>query len=298
MKSIFLSSCAFLIFSCSQAQVKSPNFTLENFDLEFLKYIPVEKEGISKKSFEHGKMIILETQKLIKGDPKNYNVADYWNIATAFSSLQETKENIKTAFLKASESEGVCDYYESFENVKNHFKRHFPELYNQKKLNCVNVDLKDEDFDSKSYSIKNNLDQDLVKIISEIKNRDRKFRKSNYKDNMLEQRQLDLINQKIIDSLFHQYKTYIGKSLVGKKLENEMWAVIQHSNLGMMEKYLPIIHKAVIAKEVQQGILKMLLDRYYGLKNGYQIYGSQSGFGFSMATDKQRKEVELKYGIE
>lgn len=298
MKSVILICIAFLTFSCSQAQTKSPNFTIENFDLEFLKYIPVQKEGISKKSFEHGKMIILETQKLIKGDPKNYNVADYWNIATAFSTLQESKENIKTAFLKASESEGVCDYYESFENVKNHFDRHFPELYNQKKLLCENVESEDEDFDPKSYSSKNNLDQDLVKLISEIKERDRKFRKTNYQDNIRKQQELDLINQKIIDSLYLQYKSYIGKSLVGKKFENEMWAVIQHSNLGMMEKYLPIIHKAVKAKEVEQGILKMLLDRYYGLKHGYQIYGSQSGFGFSMATEKQRKDVELKYGIE
>lgn len=298
MKSILLPCFAILILGYSQAQTKGSNFTLENFDLEFLKYVPTQKEGLSKRNFEHGKMIIQETQKLIKGNPKNYNVADYWNIATAFSTLQESKDNIKTAFLKASESEGVCDYYESFEKVKNHFDRHFPELYEKKKQLCDNTLNEDEEFDLQSYSTNNQLNLKLILLISEIKERDRKFRTSNYHDNIAEQQKLDLQNQKIIDSLFKEHKTYIGKSLVGQKFETEMWAVIQHSNLTMMKKYLPIIHSAVKAKEIQQGPLKMILDRYYGLKYGYQFFGSQAGFGFSMATDKQRKDVELKYDLE
>jgi len=77
-----------------------------------------------------------------------------------------------------------------------------------------------------------------------------------------------------------------------------MWAVIQHSNLEMMERYLPVIQKAVKDKELNIVPLKMLIDRFYGLKYGYQIFGSQSGFGFEMADEKTRKEIELKYGIE
>ena len=67
----------------------------------------------------------------------------------------------------------------------------------------------------------------------------------------------------------------------------------------MMEKYLPVVHIAVKEKELSTTPLKMLIDRYYGLKYGYQVFGSQSSdFGFKMADEKKRKEIKLKYGIE
>ncbi len=56
--------------------------------------------------------------------------------------------------------------------------------------------------------------------------------------------------------------------------------------------------KAVTKKELDASPLKMLIDRYYGLKYGYQIFGTQSGFGFKLADDKRRKKIELKYGID
>jgi hypothetical protein len=66
----------------------------------------------------------------------------------------------------------------------------------------------------------------------------------------------------------------------------------------MMAEYLPIFQKAVEENELDVVPFKMLIDRFYGLKYGYQIFGTQSGFGFELADDKKRKEIELKYGIE
>jgi len=34
----------------------------------------------------------------------------------------------------------------------------------------------------------------------------------------------------------------------------------------------------------------MMLDRYHGLKYGYQIFGRQSGFGFDLAGEKSEKK--------
>jgi hypothetical protein len=103
----------------------------------------------------------------------------------------------------------------------------------------------------------------------------------------------------MIDALYKKYETYIGRSLVGKKFENVMWAVIQHSNIDMMERYLPVIKKAVTDKEIEVGPLKMLIDRFYGLKYGYQIFGSQGeGFGFKLADEKTKNEIKIMYGIE
>lgn len=75
-----------------------------------------------------------------------------------------------------------------------------------------------------------------------------------------------------------------------------MFIVIQHSNLKMMERYLPVIQKAVKGKEVDVLALKYLIDRYYGATYGYQIFGSQNGI--EIADEKTRKEIERKYGIK
>ena len=77
-----------------------------------------------------------------------------------------------------------------------------------------------------------------------------------------------------------------------------MWAVIQHSNPELMAEYLPIIQDAVKEKELDETPFKMLIDRYYGLKYGYQIFGSQSGFGFKLADEETRIKIEKKYQIE
>lgn len=127
---------------------------------------------------------------------------------------------------------------------------------------------------------------------------DQKHRNSSSKKSIVQQQKvLDQQNQLVIDSLYSIHKSYVGRSLVGEEFQYVMWSVIQHSTVEIMEKYLPIVHSAVQEKELDEGPFKMLLDRFYGLKYGYQIFGSQSGFGFKLADDKTRQEIEKKYSI-
>jgi len=107
----------------------------------------------------------------------------------------------------------------------------------------------------------------------------------------------DLKNQKPIDSLYNIHKTHLGSSLVGEKYKSIMWLVIQHSNVKMMEKYLPIIHQAVQNNELGEGPLKMLIGRFYGLKYGYQIFGSQSGFNFKDDDKATSDAIKKKYNL-
>jgi hypothetical protein len=109
------------------------------------------------------------------------------------------------------------------------------------------------------------------------------------------QRTVGTQNQESIDSLYNVYNTYLGKSLVGEKYKNTMWQVIQHSNLNMMEKYLPLVQKAINDEEIDVIPFKMLIDRIYSIKYGYQIFGSQ--MGVDLADEKLRKDVQMKYGI-
>ncbi|MDF2934517.1 MAG: hypothetical protein K0R36_3848 [Chryseobacterium sp.] len=229
-------------------------------------------------------------------------MADYFNILNAFLKLEETKENINVAFKKFVSAKGSCEYILAFESSikSNHKYDIVREDYNQQLAKCKsNSDVKKE-LDISEYSKSNNLNFSLTEKIYNVGVNDQKYRSYDEAKEMSNSQQvLDKKNQAIIDSLYKTNKTYIGKSLVGKKFENVMWAVVQHSNVEMMEKYLPIIKKAVFDKEIEVGPLKMLLDRFYGLKYGYQIFGSQGdGFGFKSADEKTKKEIKKKYGIE
>lgn len=283
------------ILSC-RAQSNETVFTEKNFDNEFFTYQAIQKDGVSKENFDYAQMILSETKKALKNDVKNYNVAHYWNIATAFSTLKERKKNIEVVFIKATKSQGVCEYFESFKKVKNHFSQNIPVLYEREQKKCFEKANIVEHLDLIQYSDANSLDLKLVQLFYQIDEDDKRFRDSDYAKNESKQIELDKKNQEIIDSLYNKYKSYIGISMVGKKFNHVMWEVIQHSNLGMMEKYLPVILKAVQNNELNKTTFKMLIDRIYWQKYDFQIFGSQKGI--RIADDKTRSEIIKKYGIE
>lgn len=291
---LFIISC----FSCNAQNVTE--FKYDNFENQFLSYEPTQKTQTSKKDFDYANIIIKETKSRTKNNPENFNLADYFNILSAFLTLNESKKNIKTAFEKFKDADDSCEYVLSFENdIKENPKYEIILADYLKKLkDCKQNHVAEEKLDILEYCKINNLNLSLIQKINKINLDDKKYRDNSYDENKSKQIQLDKQNQKEIDSLFKVYKSYLGKTIVGEKFESTMWAVIQHSNIEMMAEYLPIIQKAVKEKQLNVGQFKMLIDRYYGLKYGYQIFGSQSGFGFELANDKRRKEIELKYGIE
>ena len=293
MKSI----CTIIFFSFSSILLSQNQFSYDNFEEEFLKYIPVKKEDISDDNFSFIEMAIKNTKKSIKNNDNNFNVAHYWNIATVFFTLKEDKEKIKIAFLKAIESDGVCNYFESFKNISNHFKKHIPELYAFHESECEKKtqNSKNTPFDVKRYTKENSLEIGLVSLMEKISKSDKLYRKESDGD-VSQQEVFDKKNQTSIDSIYSIYKTYIGKSLVGEKFDTTMWAVIQHSNIEMMERYLPIIQKAVHEKELGMVPFKMLIDRIFHQKEGCQIYGSQAGV--KLADENIRNQISTEYGIE
>jgi len=72
---------------------------------------------------------------------------------------------------------------------------------------------------------------------------------------------------------------------------------MRYMTLETMERYLPVVQDAVRDGELDVGPLKLLIDRYYGLKYGYQVFGTQSGFGFRMADAEKKEQIKLEYGI-
>lgn len=74
-----------------------------------------------------------------------------------------------------------------------------------------------------------------------------------------------------------------------------MWIVIQHGDLSMMETYLPAVHQAVVAGDVDAVPLKLLLDRIYTIKTRRHIFGSQSDV--PLAPEDVRLSVAKAYGL-
>lgn len=294
---IFIFSIITLLNCIAQ---NSLEFKYNNFENQFLNYVPIQNPKVLNKDFDYANMIIRETKSAVKNDAKNFNIADYFNILSAFLTLKESKRNIEIAFLKFKNADGSCEYVLSFENsINNNSKFDIIRAdYLEKLKECKQKPINKKEFNIEEYCKSNTLDLALVMKINQVKVDDQKYRNKLSKKLNNEQQILDKKNQEIINSLYSKYNTYLGKTLVGEEFQTVMWAVIQHSNTEMMAKYLPIIQKAVEEKEIDIIPFKMLIDRFYGLKYGYQVFGSQSGFGLKLADDKKRKEIELKYGIK
>lgn len=282
----------FYILFVSGQDSESRGWNYDNFESKFLAYEPTQKEGVSDKNFSFGEMIVTNTKKQLESDNYKFNAADYLNITTALYALNEKKETWEISLKKMSESEKGCEYLTAYKKDVNFYKDS-KELYDLLIKNCGALPKEDSKFDFSDYVNKNHLNIKLVSTIKKIGEDDQKYRKLR---DMEKQYPLDIQNQILIDSLFQVNQTYIGKSLVGDKYDAVMWAVIQHSNLEMMERYLPVVQNAVDENELNQTPFKMLIDRIYSFKYGYQIFGSQ--VGVDLADKKEQMEVAKKYGIE
>lgn len=84
----------------------------------------------------------------------------------------------------------------------------------------------------------------------------------------------DSINLVKVESIIEKYG-YPGKSLVGERESNTAWAVIQHSDLEIIEKYLETLKKAADNKELRFTSYALSLDRSLMYAGKPQIYGSQ-----------------------
>ncbi len=278
-------------------QAQTTEMISSEFDLEHyvMNYSPEQRADVSDKDFDFASMIIRETKSAVSADERGFNVADYWNICTAFIYLEENREVLELAFQKMLAAEGSCEYIVSLKD-KTRLDDIFPAEYHQKELTCSSSTNNKSKFDSKIYAQENSLDIHLVELINEIDLRDQKYRRESDELFRTKQPELDKLNQELINDLFKKHNSYIGKSLVGRKFQHVMWSVIQHSNLSMMEKYLPIVYRAVQDGELPIQPLKMLVDRIHANKYGVQLFGSQSGV--SLVEDEDRKMWIEKYKID
>ncbi|MEM9929824.1 MAG: DUF6624 domain-containing protein [Bacteroidota bacterium] len=284
--------CFLIGYLC--AQESRPPFTESGFEEQALRYTPPQRVGVSDKDYAFGEMVLRETVRQTEDNPAEFNVADYFNVLSAFLSLQEPSPALEMAFEKFITAPGSCEYLLEFWNTVKGNPKYQPifEAWKQAKLACEQGGLEEEvSATPEAYAKDYHLDAELVRFIHEIGERDQQYRKGTYQPER--QTPLDRENEKAIDSLFAKYGQYIGRDLVGDKYESIMWSVIQHSRLATMERYLPIVHQAVQAEQLAVAPLRMLIDRVYTQKTGMQVYGSQQGV--ALMPTAAREEVMRKF---
>ncbi|MEL7162289.1 MAG: DUF6624 domain-containing protein [Bacteroidota bacterium] len=130
------------------------------------------------------------------------------------------------------------------------------------------------------------LDQELTDKLAEVRRTDQEQRglMNEYSEKYgWKSPQMDSLwaIQSLSDSLNTVYITqlideigYPGKSKVGSQASTA-FLVIQHADLAIQEKYLPILREAADAGEMRWSSLALLIDRIEERNDRPQIYGSQ-----------------------
>jgi hypothetical protein len=269
-------------------------FTPANFDQEVLTYRPAQREGVTDGLYSLSLNILDQTRIRANGDGTALDAVDYWNLTTAFIMLDEPPEAILLAFSKgvADDPAAICAYSRAAEPVA--LQRMIPEVFLPFYAECLQSPAEAEaEFDPTAYARDHGLDPVLVTRIWQIKVSDQRGRAT---ANWEVQGPLDRENQEAIRALYREHGVYIGTSLVGEELAWVMWAVIQHSDIEMMESFLPVVQAAVAAGDLPEVPLKMLIDRVHTIRHQTQIYGNQPGV--PLAEVPIRVAVKERYGLE
>lgn len=262
-------------------------------------FIPSKPNNVSEADYKNGELILKNSYQQISEDGYNIVASDYWNFATAYYKMGQPKDMIYDFLFKARYTNKVsfCEIVNYYHNSKHGidstgFYKLLGEDYKELVKDCSETK-SEETFNIDDYIKKHNYDKALIYKLNDILNEDQKWRKGKDED-LKKQSEADKLNILRAEEVIDRYG-YPGTKMVGAKFDFAIWLVIQHSDLVYQEKYLPLIAKAVEERQLGKTSLRMLLDRIYSKKTGFQIFGSQVGIPFS--DEKIIEQVKLKYNL-
>jgi hypothetical protein len=256
--------------------------------------IPSQKASVSDQDYILMERILRESFANVARDNDQVRWSDYWNFAYAYTLAQQDQDLVASYLTKSRQLDPVLfdELIRRKQKTAARWRKYLGEdrytaaltKASSGSVNSTQVDkLKNKETEYSS----------LEKMLLVIREDDQRYRKDGGE---LDPRQaeLDRGNLQKIDSLYEEYGTYLGSDLVRKSLQHEMWAVIQHSTLKDMIRYLPVIRHATKCGQLGgEGPLKMLVDRICALKHSVQLFGSQGGV--PIAEDPQLTELRNIY---
>lgn len=119
-------------------------------------------------------------------------------------------------------------------------------------------------------------DSQMQENLQKILDKDQKYRSQGNTQDIDGKLQLllDSENQKEVSKIIEKMG-YQGRLQVGTEYEDVMFLVMQHSNIEMIEKYLPILKQEVKNRNLKPRTIAYLTDRLMLLKKKPQVYGTQ-----------------------
>ena len=295
MPYLFLLAAALLLPTLPlRAQTDRLVTTDATFEADVLAYAPAQAD-LPDKQYSFATMVLRENKRQTDNDPAKFDVSDYYNTLVALTTLGESRAVIDLAFAKFLATDRACEYLTSPDLFANGRWTSLRQQIDAEIARCQSGERTNAPSTIPEPTAADGYDAALLRQIREIDERDGRYRGHN-NQNLKKQAPLDRANQRIVEALFRKHGTYLGRSLVGRKYEHVMWTVIQHSNPAMMKRYLPVVAAAVKAGELTEAPLRMLIDRYYALTEGFQVFGSQGGdLGVRLADEATRLAIEEEF---
>ena len=162
------------------------------------------------------------------------------------------------------------------------------------------------------------LNEPLINKLDSIRNDDQKYRnelesiQARYGGDSKEMKDLlnimnktDSSNRTKIEAILNKYG-WLGTDRIGEEGNTTLFLVIQHSDLVVQERYLPMMRDAVKRGNAKSNSLALLEDRVALRQGKRQIYGSQVSWNMKTneyyvlplndpdSVDKRRAEVGLQ----
>ncbi len=201
----------------------------------------------------------------------------YYNAACSAALANDKKTALKWLEISIKKGYDDINHLKSDTDLDNlHQEKKWLQLTNdlQKKVDIMEANM-DKPLQKELLSILKE-DQDIRNLYTAVQ------KKHNYQNNkegdslgkiMILKDSLNLIKIiKILDE-----KGWVGKDKVGTPANLTLFLVIQHSNLEIQKKYLPMMQEAVKKGNEYPSSLALLEDRIAIREGRKQIYGSQLG---------------------
>ena len=236
----------------------------------------------------------------IKVADQQYEDQNYQASADAFKAAFETldgkaqpNDRYNAACSYALAGDGESAFYHLFYLCRTSKYKNLDHITTDPDLNSLHQDDQWEELiafvRANKEEAEKNLDKELVAVLNEIYKTDQGYRleisgiEEEYGRDSEEMRaqwkkisHADSINTIKVCEILDE-RGWLGADVVGDKGNTVLFLVIQHADLEVQEKYLPMMREAVKAGNARSSSLALLEDRV-AMRNGKrQVYGSQIG---------------------
>lgn len=209
--------------------------------------------------------------------PKDASTDDRYNAACTWALAHQ----IDSAFVQLSIISSIGNYNNlSHISIDSDLKSLYEDVRWEAILNQVKENKKKEEA---------NYDQELVKILEEIHSNDQEYRlkaksveevfgwdSKELQDVWKTIHKKDSMNVIQVSKILDE-RGWLGADMIGRQGNLTLFLVIQHAELEVQERYLPMLRVAATEGKASPSYLALMEDRV-AMRNGKkQIYGSQVG---------------------